>query len=132
MQDRLQHVIGLVDLLAGHRLNPQLITAPCLTAFFRGQCLVVGDIRFRFFKRFLITGLVNGEEHLILLHQLVIMHIDGSDQSRHIRGDRDDVGTKACVTRPWRLSVVNPRAKNSDEREDDQRHSNGGTGDFSC
>ena len=100
MQHGLQHVVRLIDLFPGHRLNPQLVTAARLAAFLRSQRLVIGDIRFRFFQCFLVTRLVNGEQHLVFLHQLVIVDVNRRDKTGHVGGDRHDIGAKTRVTRP--------------------------------
>ncbi|MNP08007.1 hypothetical protein D3C76_1000600 [compost metagenome] len=132
MEHGLQHVIGLVNLFTRHGLNAKLIASSSFTAFFRGKCAVISDVCFSFFEGFLVARLINGEKHLIFLHQLVITHINRSDKPGDIRCDRHDVSAETRIARPRRLGIKHPGAENSDERQDYQRHGNGGTGDISC
>ena len=71
----LQHVVGLVNLFARHRLHAKLVTAPGFNAFFLSQRLVIGDVGLRLRQRFLVTRLVNNEQYLVFLNQLVILDI---------------------------------------------------------
>ena len=132
MQHGLQHVIRLVNLFPGHSLDAQLVTATCFTAFFSGQRVVIRHVGFRFFQRFLIARLVDGEQHLIFFHQLVIVDVDCRNETGDIGRYRDHLRAETRIARPRGFGVINPGAKNSDERQDDQRHSDGSAGDFSC
>jgi hypothetical protein len=103
MLNGLQHVVGLVYLFPGHRLYAQLVTAAGFDAFFLRQSLVVGDIGFRLFQRFLVTRLVNNEQNLVFLNQLVILDV-------YLRNQPGDVGAMATISALKRASRVHGEA----------------------
>jgi hypothetical protein len=99
---RFADVVGLVYLFPRHRLYAKLITAAGFTFFLR-QSLVVGDIGFRLFQRFLVTRLVNNEQNLVFLNQLVILDV-------YLRNQPGDVGAIATMSALKRASRVHGEA----------------------
>ena len=91
MLHRLQNIVGLIDLFPRHGLDPKLIAASGFQTLLRRQRLIVGDIGLRFFQRLLIARLVDSEQHLVFLHQLVILDAHLGNQPGNIRGNGDHI-----------------------------------------
>ena len=68
-----------------------------------------------------IAFLVDDKEYVSLLDELVVPNLHVADVTRHIRRDRDDLGSNSCIPSPWRIKIILHQVV-TEKARDNQHH----------
>src|ERR1700741_2985932 len=76
-------------------------------------------------ERKFVAFLIDNEEHITLVHELIIPHANIIDVTGNVRCNRNDVGTDSGVSGPWRIEVITHQIvaeQTSCDEQDESKH----------
>src|SRR5260370_34012910 len=81
-------------------------------------------------ERASIPFLINDEEHVVLVHELVIPHPNVIDVTGNVGSDCNHIGADSGVSGPWRIEVIArhivAEQTSCNEQDESKKHAYGG------